>query len=274
MEEDSILYCKTRVLEGQTVKIAGGLKIDTSTSGLFNLNFKVPIVDQHSPLAYPLALHLHSLFNHKGVESCHRLSLNYVRILGSMQLFKNISVNCVICLKDRKKYLRMLMGGVADSQLTISHVFYFTMVDMWGPLKAYCPGYEKATRRDKSYEVYFLVFSCVATGAVNVQLLEGKSAEFVLEGCSIFFSETSVPKIMYPDDDGALVKAFKEGEIEVEDLSGNLFRSKGILFETCPPQGILQQIWSSFKQVYSHWLANNGQGHGEGGEQHTHWVLV
>ena len=82
----------------------------------------------------------------------------------------------------------MVMGGLTDSQLTMSPVFYFTLVDMWGPFKAYCPGYEKTTRRDKAYEVYFLVFSCAATGAVNVQLLEGKSTEFVLEGCSNFSS--------------------------------------------------------------------------------------
>ena len=73
IEEDGILYCKTRVLEGQTVKVAGGLAIDTSLNGLFNLNFKVPLIDQHS-LAHPLALHLHSLFNHKGVESCYAVS--------------------------------------------------------------------------------------------------------------------------------------------------------------------------------------------------------
>ena len=85
--------------------------------------------------------------------------------------------------------------------------------------------------------MYYLVFSCAATGAVNVQLLEGKSTEFVLEGCSRFFTETSVPKIMYPDDDGALVRAFTRGEIDVQDLSGSLFRTKGIHFELCPPQG-------------------------------------
>ena len=82
IEKDEILYSKTRILEGQTVKIVGGLKLDTSLSGLFDLNFEVPIVDSHSPLAYPLALHLHGLFNHRGFESCYRLSLNKVKILG------------------------------------------------------------------------------------------------------------------------------------------------------------------------------------------------
>ena len=214
VEENGILYCQSRILEGQSVQVVGGLKIDESLTGLFNLNFKVPIIDQHSPLAYPLALHLHNLFNHRGIESCYRLSLNYVKILGGMKIFRKISLNCVTCLQDRKMYVKMIMGSLADTQLTISPVFYFSYVDMWGPLKAYCPGYGKLTRREKGYEVYFLVFACVSTGAINVQLIEGKSTEFVLEGCSRFFNEACVPAILYPDDDGALVKAFREGKMD------------------------------------------------------------
>ena len=237
IEENNILYCKSRLLEGQTVKVVGGLKIDSDLKGLFNLNFKVPIIDHNSPLAYSLALHLHSLFNHRGIETCYRLSLNYVKILGGKQIFKNIAINCVICLKDRKKYLKMIMGGLSDAQVTISPTFYYTMLDMFGPLKAFCPGYEKTTRRDKSYEVYFLVFCCVATGCVNVQLIEGKKTDFILDGFSRFFNECCIPKIMFPDDDGALVKAISQGEICIEDLSGSLYKTRGILFQKCSPQG-------------------------------------
>ena len=236
-EENGVLYCKTRILEGQTVKVVGGLQVETNLKGIFDLNFKVPLVEQHSPLAFPLALHFHTLFNHRGVESCYRLSLNYVRILGGMQIFRTISANCVTCLKDRKRFMKMVMGGLADSQLYISPVFYYCLCDMWGPFRVYCPGYERQTRRDKAYDAYFLVFACVSTGAVNIQLIEGKSAEFVLEGCSRFFNECSVPKLLYPDDDSALLKAFSQGEINIQDLSGSLYKSKGILFETCPPQG-------------------------------------
>ena len=236
IEKDGIIFSKTRVLEGQTVKVVGGLNLDTSLSGLFDLNFEVPIVDNHSPLAYPLALHLHSLFNHRGYESCYRLSLNRVKILGGLQIFKNITLNCVVCLKDRKKYLKMVMGNLTDCQLSITPVFYYTLVDMFGPVKCYAPGQEKQTRRDKSYEAHFLVFSCVATGAVNVQLIEGKRTDFILDGCSRFFNETGVPKIMFPDDDGGLVRAFTRGEICLEDVSGNLYRTRGIHFELCPPQ--------------------------------------
>ena len=235
-EEDGILFCKTRILEGHTIKIVGGLKFDSDISDLLNVNFKVPLIDEHSPLAYPIALHLHDLFNHKGYETTYRLSLNYVKIIGGIKLFKNINSKCATCMKERKKYMEVSMGKVTECQASISPVFYFTQCDMWGPLKCYCPGYERSTRRDKSYDIYILVFSCIATGAVNLQVIEGKSTEFVLEGCSRFFHETSVPKILFPDDDGALTLAFSRGEIDIRDLSANLYKTRGILFEKCAPQ--------------------------------------
>ena len=48
---------------------------------------------------------------------------------------------------------------------------------------------------------------------------------------------------MFPDGDGALIKAFTRGEINLEDLSGNLYRSRGILFEICPPQSHSSHGW-------------------------------
>ena len=148
------------------------------------------------------------------------------------------------------------MGSLTDCQLTISPTFYYCLVDMWGPVKTYCPGYEKQTRQNKSYESYFLVFSCVATGAANVQLIEGKKTDFVLDGCSRFFNEASVPKIMFPDADGGLVRAFTRGEIDLEDLAGNMYRSKGLLFEVCPPQshsshGRVERVIRSLQECFN-----------------------
>ena len=85
-----------------------------------------------------------------------------------------------------------------------------------------------------------MVMGCVVTGAVNCQIIEKKDTNAVLDGLTRFFCETSVPKICYPDQDGALMKALNEGEINVLDLQGRLHRERGILFETCLPQGHYQ----------------------------------
>ena len=135
------------------------------------------------------------------------------------------------------------MGPLADSQLYISPVFYCSLLDMWGPIRTYCPGYERTgyTRgtasHAKHYEVYYLVVACVVTGAVNIQVIEKKTTGAVMDGLTRFFNECSVPKILLPDADGAMMEALRDGVIETSDLEGSLAVEYGIAFETCPPQG-------------------------------------
>ena len=71
----------------------------------------------------------------------------------------------------------------------------------------------------------------------NVQLIKRKDTAVVLDGCSRFFNEAGVPKIMLPDDDGALSRAFTIGEISLIDFSRSIYKEKGTHFELCPPQG-------------------------------------
>merc|ERR1719233_2650572 len=150
-------------------------------------------------------------------------------------------MDCMFCKKLQRKLLKQIMGPLADSQLTISPVFFYTLVDLWGPLTSYVPGYEKlgVTRAtaDKSYNVYIMVFVCAATGTVNCQVIEGKTAEYCMDGFTRFFCETTVPKIVFTDAEGGLLKALKEGEVDLMDMAGNLKQNQGIAFETCVPQG-------------------------------------
>ena len=71
----------------------------------------------------------------------------------------------------------------------------------------------------------------------NVQLIEKKDMAAVLDGCSRFFHEAGVPKVMLPDDDGALTRVLTLGEISLADFSGTIHKEKGIHFKLCPPQG-------------------------------------
>ena len=81
---------------------------------------------------------------------------------------------------------------------------------------------------------------CVVTGAVNLQVIEKKDTGAVLDGLNRFFNEGCIPKICFPDRDGALMRALSKGEISIRDLEGKLHKEKGILFETCLPQAHYQ----------------------------------
>ena len=90
------------------------------------------------------------------------------------------------------------MGPLSDCQLSISPVFYYTIMDAWGPLKAYVPGYQKATRAgSKTYIVYMVVFGCAATSTINCQIMEGtKDTNSVLDVLNRFAEDMDkfVPK--------------------------------------------------------------------------------
>ena len=79
------------------------------------------------------------------------------------------------------------------------------------------------------------MFACCATGAVNCQVIEGKDAGFCMDGMNRFFMETTVPKIIYADEEGGLVKALTYGRVDMVDIAGTLSRQRGISFETVVP---------------------------------------
>ena len=72
---------------------------------------------------------------------------------------------------------------------------------------------------------------------MNVQVIEGKDTGFCLDGMNRFFCETTVPKFMFTDEEGGLVKSLKYGKVDIVDLSGTLSRQRGIFFDTVVPQG-------------------------------------
>ena len=90
---------------------------------------------------------------------------------------------------------------------------------------------------DKPHQVYMMVFACCATGTVNCQIIEGRKTGHCLDGFNRFFCESSVPKFVYTDEEGGLMRSLEQGEIDLQDLSGLLSRQRGIEFQPVVPQG-------------------------------------
>ena len=237
---EGIIYCKSRIEESQQLKVVGGLEDSIDLKSFTGINFRVPVIDRYSPVAIMLASHLHyNVIKHQGAETVYRMSLQYVHILGGRNLLKMIRDECAFCQKTLQKYTKQLMGPLADQQLSITPIFYYTFADAWGPLRAFVPGYERASRAgSKVYEVYILVLGCAATGMVNCQVLEaGKKTSNVLDALNRFFHESCVPKVFYIDKDGAFIKSLSEAEMELVSNDGSISKERGIRFETCSAQG-------------------------------------
>ena len=144
VEKGVILFCRSRILEGQRFLVMGGLE-DMDMKLDVGLNFNTPVLDRYSPLSYSIAHYIHYHVvrpMHSGMETCYRTSLGYCHIMQGFGLFKEVGDDCVGCAKLRQKYLDVAMGPVSDQQLTVSPPFWITMCDLDGPINVFVPGHE------------------------------------------------------------------------------------------------------------------------------------
>ena len=239
VEKDGILFCKTRILDCQRFQVAGGLE-DHDIFAELGIKVVTPVLDRYSPLSYSIAGYVHrKLAKHKGYENCLRESLNHCFIVQGMSLFKELGDDCVFCAKKRKKYIEASMGPVSDEQLTIAPAFWVSMVDIYGPCHIYVPGHSMKTRSRNVVEAkcYVLVFACPVTKLVNLQVIESKSAEGVIDGITRLSCEIGVPSFVLADQDSGIIKALKEADVNIRDLQFVLHKEKGIEFKTCPVSG-------------------------------------
>ena len=90
-------------------------------------------------------------------------------------------------------------------------------------MTTYCPGFEKKTRaRQQKYKLHMLVLGCAGTDTINCQNIEKNNTGTILDGLSRFFNEVCVPKICYPDKDGAIMKSLEQGDISILVMLGRL----------------------------------------------------
>ena len=113
------------------------------------------------------------------------------------------------------------------------------MTDIFGPLKIYPPGRTRETRGKKpeDYKCWVMVFLCPTTKLINLQLIEGHTADAITEGVSRLGCEVGIPSYVVVDQDSSILKVLNEAEINMKDLELILFKEKGIKYRTCPVSG-------------------------------------
>ena len=239
IERKGILYAKSRILDTQRLKTVAGLPDEESLSQ-FNLKTFTPVLDRHSPLSYSIGDYIHrKITKHGGFEMNYRESLNHCFIIQGLGLFRELGEDCKMCIKLRKKYLDIKEGPVADESLTIAPPFYVTMIDIYGPYQIYVPGHAMKTRHKNIVEAkcYVLVCVCPITKCINLQVIEAKSADGVIDGVMRLCCEVGVPSLVITDQDSGIMKALSEAEVNIMDLDRILHKEKGIRFRTVPVAG-------------------------------------
>ena len=90
---------------------------------------------------------------------------------------KALTSKCITCRKLRKRPLDQLMGQIPSLRVTAgSSPFFNTAIDMFGPLQI------KLNRKTLK-EAQVIIFACMTTRAVHLELVNDKTSDAFLMAC-------------------------------------------------------------------------------------------
>ena len=239
VKRDGILFHRGRILDGHRYTQAAGFK---DIGGLIaqGLNVFTPVIERWSPLAYSIASWIHrDVGHHSGFETSYRHSLDFCFILQGLSLFETIGKSCILCNKLRARFMQATMGPRDPSSYSIAPAFWVVQSDLFGPLTSYVPGREANTRNNPAlpHKVWAMVFVCMLSKAVNIQIVEGHSAPLLADGLTRLCCETGVPARMLIDQDSAFMQLLRDGEVTIVDLETQIRTKTQIDFQLCPVSG-------------------------------------
>ena len=228
--KDDILYYTGRILSAQ--EIDGPPSLGDVCFDLSACTFCVPMTDSHSPIAYAIVNETHWYHpdvSHKGVESVLRNAQYVAHIIGGRDLVKAMRKGCAKCRALHEKNVKAAMGLVGAYNLRVAPPFYFTQCDLCGPVSAYSPANKRATLK-----IWFTVFCCTVTGAVDIQVMENYTADAFVMAFVRFSCRFGYPKLLMPDEGSQLVNGCENMIISFSDIHHQVEVQHGVTFETCP----------------------------------------
>ena len=148
--------------------------------------------------------HIHEI-DHAGVEVTLAKLQSKFWVPGARKLIKSVKARCVICRKLDKKTGEQCMGQCPPERLQPAPPFFNTAIDLFGPFIV-----KDTVKRRTSKKVYGIIFNCMVSRAVYLDLAEGYDTESFLMTLRRFVSIRGFPKRMHSDGGTQLVAANKE----------------------------------------------------------------
>ena len=95
------------------------------------------------------------------------------------------------------------MGPRDPSSYTIAPAFWVVQADLFGPLTTFVPNREVNTRNSPalSANTWAMVFVCMLSKAINIQVVEGHTAVLLAQGLSRLGCEVGLPARLLIDQD-------------------------------------------------------------------------
>ena len=229
-EIDGVLYYSGRILPEQD--FGGHPNLCRAALDLCQTTFCVPVMDRCSPVAISIALEIHWFHpdvSHLGIETVHRQTLKVAHIISGMRLATSIKFGCKRCRTLNKKSIAVAMGPVQDVNLCIAPAFYASQVDVFGPFKAFSIANKRAV-----IKVWFLIFCCCTTGAIDIKTMEDYSTDSFALGFIRFSCRFGYPRYLLPDPGSQLIKGCEDMSYSFVDAKQRLLGEFGVDYMSSP----------------------------------------
>ena len=153
-----------------------------------------PIILPRDHLLVKLLLrHLHTKRAHCGYKSLIHEARRKYWIIGVRSMSKALTSKCITCKKLRKKPLDQLMGQIPSLRVAAGFPpFSNTAIDMFGPLHI------KLNRKTLK-EAQVIIFTCMTTRAVHLELVNDKTSDAFLMTFRRFASLRGHPSVCWSD---------------------------------------------------------------------------
>lgn len=140
--------------------------------------------------------HLHHVHFHLGQQALQALIRQKYWVFRLRQAVKGRIYKCMTCIRMKARPSQPIMGNLPSCRVRPSRPFTFTGVDYAGPFFIR----EKSPRRNSpTSKAYLVVFICMATKAVHLEVVTSMSTEAFLATLDRFIARRGLPAAIYSD---------------------------------------------------------------------------
>ncbi|XP_057694376.1 uncharacterized protein LOC130917223 [Corythoichthys intestinalis] len=227
--------------------------------------------DEKHPLIIPSSSHVATLLvRHFHEQSAHQgrhITEGAVRsagfwIVGGKRLVSSLIHNCVTCRKLRGKMQFQKMADLPADRVTPEPPFTTVGLDVFGPWTIVTRRTRGGSARSKRWAV---IFSCMTTRAVHIELIESMSTDSFINALRRFFAVRGPAKLLRSDRGTNFVGACKELGLDTDkSATGKFLQEKGCAWTFNPPHashmgGSWERLIGVARRILEAMLTKNAQ---------------
>lgn len=177
------------------------------------------------PDSYLMRLYIQYLHNidHGGVECTLAKLQGSFWVPRARRLIKTVKSKCVVCRKLNKVIVGQNMGGTISERLKPANPFYHTSLDLFGPFAV-----RDTVKRRSFGKAYGVIFNCLVTRAVYIDLADGYDTKSFLTVFKRFVSIRGYPKTIRCDWGTQLIAASKELKVMMRKWDESTIAMAGV----------------------------------------------